>query len=312
MPTMLKTIPPIIAWVIFLLANANADERRAPPPPFSEQEINEVFFPSLQEALGGNAPDLAALRKQMKDAQVTPSAPSSNSKNQGHSTWDGVVSATTLEDEIKRLRLHYDKLVASPGVFRKESKAIQLDLSALATLFAVITEYPGEVRWKKDAATARDLIARTAVNARTASQQVFNEAKKRKAELQDLVSGTGLSNRKDASENDWSKIAGHALLMSYSEQLIDELAQDTRSASSTENHLDEITRRAELLAMLGVIFTKDGMDYAGDEDYDEFSREFTEFSVQTVAAVTRKDIEAVQESVSKIRTRCDACHEVYR
>ncbi len=289
-----------------------AQERRAPPPNFSDQEIDQVFFSTLQEALGGRRPDLAALRKASKDVHDAKATKSVKSQSGGQSTWPSLLSASTLEDEVKRLRLHFEKLVASPGVFRKEGDAIQLDLTALATLFAVISEYPGEVRWKRDAAAARDLFSRSAVNARTSSPQVFNEVKTRKSDLQDLVSGSGLSNRKSIAENDWSKIADHSQLMSYSEQLIEQLESDTRSADSTESQLDSILRRSELLAALGLIFTQEGIDYAGDEDYDALSRSFSAAAVETVSAIGRNDIEAVQKGVSTIRTRCDACHEVYR
>ena len=304
----------VIATLMTLLTVAlvRADEHRAPPPKFSDREIEEAFFPSLEEALGGAEPDLASLRKMMKAATAVKVAPETLSKAENTSAWARLISATTIEDEVKNLRLHFESLVASPGVFRKESDSIRIDLSALATLFAVITEYSDEVRWKKDAAAARDLLARTAVNARAASPQVFNEAKTRKADLQDLVSGAGLSDRKAELKNDWSKIAGHGLLMAYSERLVEKIEEDTRSVDSTKSQLDEIKRRAELLAMLGRVFTQDGMDFAGDEEYDEFSRKLTDLATQTVSAIARDDPEAVQKNAGMIRTRCDACHEVYR
>ena len=191
--------------------------------------------------------------------------------------WSGLISPLSIEDEVKRVRLHFDSVVTKPGDFAGGGyQDARLDLTVLATLFAVIHEHGGEVRWKDQAAAARDLIARTAFNCKAGSTQVYNEAKLRKADLQDLVSGGGISAREAPAENDWSSIAGRSPLMEYIEQLIDVLEDAARNEASVNAGADVIKRNSELLAMVGEVLVQEGMDEADDGDYVKFSRSMTE------------------------------------
>ena len=120
-------------------------------------------------------------------AKSNGSAATGGDSGSGESKWSALISPTSLEDEIKRMRLHYDEVVTTPSAFNGGGyQDARRDLSALATLFAIISEHGGEVRWKDQAAAARDLLARTAFNCKAGSTQVYNEARLRKADLQDL------------------------------------------------------------------------------------------------------------------------------
>ncbi len=182
----------------------------------------------------------------------------------------------------------------------------------MAMLFAVIHEYRGEVRWKDQAAAARDLLARTAFNCKAGSTQVYNEAKLRKADLQDLVSGSGPSKRDAEPENDWSMIADRSPLMEYAESLIDALEDASRDAGAVQRAPDLVKRNSELLSLLGEVLTREGMDEADDKDYTTLSRSMIDESKKVTAAIDRGDADAVRKGVSGIRQKCDACHEQYR
>ncbi|MDA9778481.1 cytochrome c [Rubripirellula sp.] len=300
----------VTTWVI-------ADERRAPRPKFPEGEGSGVFFGSLEEAFRGGVPDLAKLRAAEKKAAAAEMASaaggSGDESASGGGSWTSLVSATSVEDEVKRLRLHYETVVSTPGAFNGGGYLeARLDLSVLATLFAVISDYSGDIRWKKDAPAARDLIARTAYNCKAGSTQVYNEAKLRKADLEDLVSGGGISDRDAEAANDWSSIVDRSPLMEYLELLIDALEDDVRDQKSYKAEVDRVKRNAELLSMVGEVLVQEGMDEADDEDYTGLSNGMTQEAVQVVKALGRDDYDAVREGVAKIRQRCDACHEQYR
>src|SRR5205823_10891788 len=105
--------------------------------------------------------------------------------------WSGLISAATIEDAIKSLKQQVDKEVTTLSDFKgKGHKLARRDYSLLAMLFGIAAEYEGDVRWKKDAAVARDAFARSAANFKVATDQAFNEAKARKEELTELVSGS--------------------------------------------------------------------------------------------------------------------------
>jgi hypothetical protein len=303
-----------ILSLALLTSTLLAEERRAPPPTFSPQQLRGVFFDKLDDAFRGTRPTLSGVRKSapVPLPAVAPTGTAAAAPAAGDS-WSPLISPASIEDEIKRVRLHYDALVTTPGDFNSGGyQAARLDLTVLATLFAVINEHGGEVRWKDQAAAARDLIARTAFNCKAGSTQVYNEAKLRKADLQDLISGSGLANREAEAENDWTKIADRSPLMAYAEALVESLADATRDPGAIQRDIDLIKRNAELLAMLGEVLVQEGMDEAADADYVKLSRDMTAAGKALTEAVARADAAAIGQATGAIRQRCDACHEQYR
>ena len=209
--------------------------------------------------------------------------------------------------------MRYDGLITTPGRFNSGGYlTARLDLTILATLFGVIAEYGDQVRWKSDADAARDLLGRTASNCKAGSTQVYNEAKLRKSDLQDLMSGTGLAGRRGEPVEDWSGVADRSPLMEYAEMLVEKLEDDGRDEKSITANQSEIRRRAELLAMLGKVLTKEGIDGAGDEDYEKLSLGMTQSAREVVSSLENSDFESVRSGIGSIRSRCDACHEEYR
>lgn len=302
-----------IVIALLVCGIAQADERRAPAPTFSPDQLRGVFFDDVSEAIRGTRPSLSSLRKSATDNAMA-AASKSDAGDKGEGTgWAALISPTSIEDEIKRMRLHFDSIVTSPGEFRSGGyQTARLDLMVMATLFAVINDYQGDVRWKDQAAAARDLLSRTAFNCKSGDTQVYNEAKQRKIELQDLVSGSGLTSRDADAENDWSMIADRSPMMEYAEQLIESLEGNSRDVAAVEQNADAVRRMAELIAVVGEVITREGMDEADDDDYVKLSRDMIAEARTVVEAIERTDYETARAGVSAIRGRCDACHEQYR
>lgn len=299
--------------LIAMVAHSHADERRAPAPKFTPNQTRGVFFEDLNDAFRGKRPTLSAIRESANAAATASAAPKANQAASVADIWSPLISPTSLEDEIKRIRLHYDSVVTTPGAFNSGGyQDARLDLTVLATLFAVIHEHQGDVRWKDQASAARDLLARTAFNCKAGSTQVYNEAKLRKADLQDLVSGSGLSKRDAEPENDWSMIADRSPIMEYAESLIESLEDASRDVATVKREADLVKRNSELLSLLGEVLTREGMDEADDEDYTALSREMIVESKKVTGAIDRGDADSVRKAVSGIRKKCDACHEQYR
>ncbi len=297
--------------------HVSADERRARPPKFNPDQLRGIFFEDLEQAFAGERPTIAKIRATSKTTTVMASrgssGDSSDAKPAVDEPWSDLISPVSIEDEVKRVRLHFDSVITVPAAFNSGGyQEARLDLTILAALFAVISEHGGDVRWKDQAAAARDLVARTAFNCKAGSTQVFNEAKLRKADLQDLVSGSGITARETPEANDWTAIADRSPLMEYLEQLIDSLEDATRNEASVREQPDLIKRNAELIAMLGEVLVQEGMDEADDEDYATLSRSMTEAAKGVTIGLERMDVDAIRQGASAIRQRCDACHEQYR
>ena len=141
---------------------------------------------------------------------------------------------------------------------------------------------------------------------------MYNEAKTRKTDLQDLISGAGLSNNKAEPEVDWSVIADRAPLMEYVEYLSDTLGDLTNSEESVKSEPGKIRRQAELIAIVGKVFTQEGMDDADDQDYVAFSKSMIDAANGVKQALEVGDYSAIGKAVGAVTQSCDACHGEYR
>lgn len=294
---------------------AVGEEKRAAAPKFSAESTQGVFFDSIDDAIRGQRPSLASLRKKnaAQATVATQTATGGDATTDGAGPWDNLISATSIEDEIKRVKLHYDSVVTQPGPFKSGGyEEARLDLMIMSSLFAIISEYDGDVRWKKDAAVARDLLGRTAFNCNAGTTQVFNEARARKDDLQDLMSGTGLRGSKSEGANDWTAIADRSPLMEYAEALKESLREATNNADAVRAEPNDVRRPAELLAVLGRILTQEGMDDADDDDYVALSALMTKAALGVTRGLELDDYDAIGKAVGAVTQSCDACHEQYR
>jgi cytochrome c556 len=298
--------------VLLIAANVSAQERRAPVPKFSPEQLRGIFFDNLSDGLRGERPSLSSLR----DAGATPRTTATLTPDLAvapDDPWSQWIGPAAIEDEVKRMKLHFDSIVTTPSAFSGGGyQEARIDLTVLATLFAVISEHRGDVRWKQHAVPARELVARTAFNCKTGSRDVFREAKSRKADLQDLLSGSGLTTAESEAATDWSQIADREPLMEYAESLIESLAGATNDAGAIKREPELISRNAELIAMLGEVLSQPGMDDADDEDYAKLSKALSGSAKELALAIERSDVKEIQTAVGNIRKRCDACHEQYQ
>lgn len=301
------------AWA---LAQSKAPKtKRAAPPKFTKTE--PYFADAFKEALVGERP--ADLSKAGAVASSTSSTAASTAAvatlPASGSGWSRLISATTIEDAIKSLKLQVDKQITTPSDFAgKGHKLARRDYSLLAMLFGIAGEYDGDVRWKKDAPVARDAFARSAANFKVGTPQAFQEAKLRKDELSDLVGGSSPYAGKDAdAKAPWAAVAGRAPLMQVLEaawepRLKAALADKGQFAAKS----DAVLKDAELFAAIGEVLTKEGMPDADSDEYKVFSHRLRDSSQQILEAVKLKNYEQAASASAAISKACAECHESYR
>ncbi len=308
----------IIATLIAATGTTSGQEPRAKPPKFSKDQFRGIFFDDPSDALSGKRPKITDMKQQSAVVAGGNTANSNTASSSGAGSakgkWLPLADAVNLEDEVKRIKLHYDELVTTPGRFKGgEFQAARTDLALLAMLFAVISEYEGEVRFKKDAALARDLMARSAVRVTTGSAETFDEAKARKADLQDLVSGTGLNRAAPTEATDWSVVTTRSPLMEYLEIVLDDpLQSGTNDADSVSDSMDDLKRTAGIVAVIAEVLNQEGMEGADDADYRAFAEEMKQAALQLRSALQQNDANAARLAVGELSQSCDKCHESYR
>lgn len=293
--------------------------RRAAPPKFDKASPN-FFADAFKEGLQGDRPGNLGKVGPAVVATAGNNTPANTAAPVGAgglagSGWAAIISSATLEDMIKTMKLQVDQGVTTPSDFAgKGYKSARRDFSVLAMAFGIIGEYDGDVRWKANAPAARDEFARTAANSKVGTTGVFNEAKKRKEELQDLVGGSnpfeGKSGEVKAS---WKDVCNRSPLMQHLENVWEPRLKPALSdkAQFSANQ-DKILRDAEVFAAIGAVLAKDGMEDADASEYKALCDKLKNASREIVDAIKTKDFDKASKAATEIGKSCVECHENYR
>jgi hypothetical protein len=285
---------------------------RAKPPQFQSSEFSGVFFADARSQLQGS-PSLGN-PTQAAEAQMAAGSDAGDSEPaaKGNDVWKQLISGPTVEDLVKESKSRVDGIITTPAKFASGGYGeARREFTLLGSLMGIIAQYPEDIRWKSSAPYARTAFARMAANCKVGTQPVYNEAKLRQQDLQDLLKGTKLNGT--AEETSWADTADRGPTMQILEwALRDNLAPHTSNEDNFNNNLDEITKYSELVAAYAQILQQEGMTDADDETYRQFASLMLSAAKETLKAVKNKDAELARSAVAKIDQSCNKCHETYR
>ena len=127
------------------------------------------------------------------------------------------------------------------------------------------------------------------------------------------VLGTLATDETFARSTDWEHVADRRPLMARFTTCYDEgIEKWAANASAFSKHIAAIIREAELLRMFATVLTRDGMEDAGDEDYDAYCRELASATDDLLEATRVEDYAAFRKAAGNIGQACNRCHEDYR
>lgn len=288
---------------------------RATPPTFKPGEFSGIFFDAPLAQLQGARPDASASESKMATNGPMPDK-ADESLSEVSATKDGVwknlISGTTIEDLVKESKSRLDSVITTPAKFAAGGfKDVRREFTLLASLMAIIDRYPEEIRWKTSAQYGQRAFAKMASNCKVGTQPVFNEAKLRHQDVQELLKGSKLSGA--AEEVTWEDIADRGPSMQLLEWALREhLAPMTSSDKEFQNGQEEVLKYAELVAAYGQILQQDGMTDADDDTYVELAAQMVTAATEAIKATKLGDSEAARTAVGKIDQSCNKCHESYR
>ena len=297
--------------------------RRAAAPKFTASDIKGVYFEDIFDGkvLAGERPAnfgaavAASAGKAAGGGGAAAAAGASGGGGAGGAGgWSKLISAATIEDEVKSLKQMVDKSVTTPTDFAgKGYKEARRNFMMLGMLFGIIGEYDGEVRWKPLAPTARDLFARTSSNAKVGTQQVYNEAKLRKTDLEDLLNGSMAASNTAEAKAAWGTVCDRSPLMQRLEMGLEpRLQQWTANKAEFTAKKAEILKEAELFVVMGHVLMQEGLDDADDAEYKGFCDMLKKAALEVVDAVKLGNDEGARQGVGKISKSCADCHDKYR
>jgi hypothetical protein len=302
------------SWVV-AQTKTKGPIRRAQPPKFSKAD--PFFDDAFATALQGERPDNLGKGgggKTSAGNSGTPASAGTGTNDNAGSGWAAIISPTALEDEIKAQKLMADANVTTPSEFAGSGyKNARRDFTVAAMVFGIIGEYDGDVRWKKEAPTERDVFARTAANAKVGTTGVYNEAKLRKADLGDLIGGQSPALKDAEPKAKWGELINRTPLM----QRLD-ISRDTKikawtaSAGDFKDNVDKLAHEAQIFAAIGTVLQKDGLESADDAEYRKFATMLATGGKELAAACKEKNLDNAGKAANLIVNSCEKCHEVYR
>jgi hypothetical protein len=293
-------------------AERGEQSQRARPPKWSA-DVLDAFFEDAREKLEGERPDYGAASaiatNQPQQPAAAPAPPAD-----GAAQWSKLIDPETIESEVKRLAQAVAQDVTSPSEFKGGAyQACRRHFSVLATLFAIAAEYDGDVRWKDAAPALRDLFARAGYNCKVGTDQTFQEARQRKQDLADLVSGSRPRAAEAEREADWSQVTDRPPLMqrlniAHEERLTKWLANEREFG----RHLEELRHEAQIIAAVADVIGREGFDYWDDEQYAEYARSLRQAATDVAAAVELENFQSAREAGNRMTKACADCHDGYR
>ena len=302
-----------ICPMLFVLGQGKPTPRRVKFPEFKDEgRINRVFFSKALEKLAGPRQINTAPMVGGGNTGGGGSEPAAGGGMTGN--WAALISASTIEDEEKAIKLAVDNGVDKPSQFSGGGyQNARYQFSVAAAMFGIIAEFDGDVRWKSQSLGIRDVFSRTAGNCKVGSIQAYNEAKLRKADLQDLLGGATVAAKANAEDFNWSRVADRAPLMQRLEVAVDErLSPMTSSADEFESNKETILHEAEIVAAISHILTRPQMEDGDDEDYAGYANKMKSGALDLVDAIKLNDSDRAASDVGVMTQSCTECHELYR
>ena len=307
-------VPILISVGSIVFADSPAT-KRVPIPSWDDVPKDIFFEDAFVEALAGTRPQ--SLSGKLADKQAEKRPPKERAKGPVPavgSEWAKLISAASIEDEFKAIKIELDRIVTTPSKFRGGGyQDARLQFTIVTMLFGIVAEYGAETKWQSYAGGARDVFARAAANSKVGDIRAYNEAKQRKNDLHDIVSGARISPPPANPDATWDQLVNRSPLM---ERL--ELAHQgrltvwTASQSDVEANAGRIIRESELVAAIGHLLRQDGMEDAGDETYDGYIDAMKQAADALSKAVKKKDAATARSAAAAIGQACSQCHEDYR
>lgn len=279
---------------------------------------NSTYFQNVfKDALVGDRPAPATKEQLAKKNQTTTTSSGGGGASTGTPAgagWGKVISEELILAELKTLSNALNQNVTSPGKFKSGgNRDVRQTCSMIAVLFGVIAEFDGEVKWKDISAGARDAFAQCAQSASTTSNQAYNQAKNRKEDLQQILSGGPFTPPVKPSEDfEWASVADVSELMkrlksSYREKVKPWVA----SEKDYKDNLDNLMQEAAMMAVIGEVLKKESMENADNDDYAEFCDSLRDGALMIINSKTSKDLDMAVKGAGMIDQSCQNCHGEY-
>jgi hypothetical protein len=286
--------------------------RSRPPAAEWDAASTGIFAPDAFRELVGPRPDFSGARAEALASGGEAAA--TTGRAAGGFEWSTLVSGDTLTDEIKDQKDAVAAAVTNPSAFKGGGyDSARRAFSTLALAFGLIAAHDEDIRWQRDADTARRLFGRAGFNCKVGTDQSFAEAKLCLEDLAGMLDGNP-PRRKPENENGflWSNVAARPALMARLEEAEKRLAAGLASAGEFGKQRDLVVHEAELVAAIGEVIQQPDFEYNDDDTYRGFAAAMRDAAVAVRAACESKNYDAARAAAGELSKACTDCHGGYR
>lgn len=288
--------------------------RSRPPAPEWDAGSTEIFAPDAFGLLAGPRPNFAGAEALAMAASAPqgPNGPTAVAAN--GFKWSELVSGDTLTDEIKDLKDVVAAAVTNPSTFKGGGyDEARRAFSTIAVSFGLIAVHDEDIRWRRDAVTARGLFARAGFNCKVGTDQTFAESKLCLEDLEGMLDGN--PPRRKSEEEDsfrWSSVAARPALMARLEQAENRLTAGLASASEFGRQRELFLHEAELVAALGEVIQQPDFEFHDDDTYRGHATLMRDAAARIRAACQDKNYDSARAAIGEMSKACSDCHGDYR
>jgi len=290
-----------------------AARRSAAPPSAWDASQSGAFSDDAVSTLQGVRPNFPA-RHSGPAAPGTDAGPDSAADHPQRPKWSFLVSEATLTDEIKDFTSVATAATTRPtefkgGGFDRARKAF----AALAFAFAVIAEHDQDVRWKKDAANARDLFSGIGFHCNAGTDESLAEARLGVLDLESLLQGSGPMRQSDrAGDFLWSQVADRPTLMQRLGAADEAIGGGVASEEEFARSQGRLLHEAEIVAAVAEVVRMPDFEDHDDGTYRTYSERMRDAALNLREACTKADYRAARSAAGELKKSCAACHGDYR
>lgn len=307
-------LPVGLSLSVALAADRAAPPKRVRPPKWSQKTL-DVFHADARTKLSGTRPAWGAAEAQPAETAPNPDSPAPTTAGPAGERieWSKLIAADVLENEVKSSLGPLEVALGSAADFKGGGfQDVRQRFCVLAAIFAMIADYDGEVRWKRQAAAARDTFARAGANAKVASDAVFQEARARLEDLESLLQGGNVAAAPKGDE-DWTAMADRPALMVRMERAESQILRPAASSEAEFKRLrDKVRQEAQVLAALARLIRGEGYEYADDEAYLKHAAELEQHAHDIAEAAENDRYKSARKAAADAHKACDECHANYR
>jgi hypothetical protein len=286
-----------------------AKKNTVPPPKWDEREVKKTFFDDVTKHVGPGQPG-GTRPAATAAAGTSPGAPAAV----GGYAWSKLADAETLEAEIKKSINALGPAVENPGQFKSQHfRQARRHYSSLAVWFGVAANYDGDIKWKENAASLRDGIAKAGFNCKVGSDQSFQEARGRLEDLRTLLEGGSPKLNPAEAAAEWKSVADLTELMKRMEEGgQNSLTPWTASANEFKANKDKIRHEAQLLAVLAEVIKHPSYEYGADANFVKYADDLRNACLEVVDGAKTDNYDKARTGAGAMSKACSGCHGDFR